>query len=592
MTGPRVSRRALLASTAGMLGSAGLSGSATAHGGWVNHETTVQMNVGFDDDSGRDEIYRLARQIFEEFHFNAISVELPVSALDPLRNHPQIRYVEPDITVQAIEPTSKQSIDASSQLLPWGVDRIGADTVHAADKTGAGADVAIIDTGIDADHPDLHSRLGTGAAAVTCSASDCTVPWDDDNNHGTHCAGIVNAISNNQGVVGVNTKATLHAVKVLNENGTGPVSNIAAGIQWVANQGYDVANMSFGTSQSSSLIRDACKYAHSKGVLLVAATGNSGPCSSCVHYPAAYDEVVAVSATMSSDELASFSATGSQVELAAPGVMIPSTIIDSYAAFSGTSMATPHVVGAGAVLMANGYTAADARTRLQTSAEDIGLSKTDAGFGLVNVKRALGISSDTPVTVSTSGAANITESSAMLHGSLDDLGGAKQADVRFEYGPTGGSLSKSVSVGTVSQTGSVSAKATGLKPTTEYDFRIAATASDGDTATGQTLTFHTDDANDPPTVEQFSATWTVSTGPTEITTDWEVSDPDGNLDAVTVIAITKNGKQVDSAATSVGGKRTTGTDTLHVPSGNTYYVTLTVADSAGATDSRTVTIPL
>jgi len=164
-------------------------------------------------------------------------------------------------------------------------------------------------------------------------------------------------------------------------------------VEWVADQGYDVASMSLGGSSGSSALKDAVQYAQEKGVLLVAAAGNSGPCSDCVGYPAAYSEVVAVSSTASDDSLSSFSSTGSEVEIAAPGSDIRSTIPGGYDTFSGTSMACPHVSGAAGQLMANGASNANARDTLASSAEDIGLASNESGAGLLDVATALGYDS-------------------------------------------------------------------------------------------------------------------------------------------------------------------------------------------------------
>ncbi|MFB6220618.1 MAG: S8 family peptidase, partial [Halolamina sp.] len=250
-----------------------------------------------------------------------------------------------------------------------------------------------IDTGIDDDHPDLQANVGAGKAYVDCKGPNCNYPWSDDNDHGTHCAGIADAIDNSEGVIGVATEATLHAVKVLDKRGSGSYSDVAAGIEYTADQGWDIGSMSLGGSSDSQTVRDACRYAYDKGVLLVAAAGNDGPCSDCVNYPAKYSTVIAVSATSEDDSLASFSSTGPEIELAAPGENVYSTVIGGYDTFDGTSMACPHVSGGGAQLMANGYTNTQARDQLNSTAEDIGLASNESGSGLLDVAAALGLDS-------------------------------------------------------------------------------------------------------------------------------------------------------------------------------------------------------
>ncbi|WP_227379815.1 S8 family peptidase [Haladaptatus halobius] len=341
-----------------------------------------------------------------------------------LRNRCDVTYVEQDRFKQAIDHET-----TGSQTLPWGIDRIDAEQAHHKGYTGSGADIAIIDTGIDSDHQDLQPNLGAGKAYISCgttaegnpctqtNGNACRQPWDDDDNHGTHVAGTTNAVNNSLGVIGVSTEATLHAVKALDCTGSGYYSQIAAGIRYVADQGWDVAVMSLGSPIGSRTIHDACKYAYRRGVFLVAAAGNDG-CLGCVNYPAAYPEVIAVSATTPNDRIASFSSTGSAVELAAPGANVYSTVAGGYATFSGASMACPHVGGAAAQLMALGdtnatnitYDSSDtlteesyenpggARGRLRSTAESIGLDSTQQGYGLVDVEAAVSIGETGTVT--------------------------------------------------------------------------------------------------------------------------------------------------------------------------------------------------
>jgi len=402
----RVSRRQTLKVAGSAVVGASVAGLASGE-----PAEKVEVNVGFDGVRGQAAAEKAADSVSRRFGFDAITAEMPVKAAKALQNNPNIRYVEKNALMHAIDPIDstggppgscdpwpdcdKEDDDGgdSSQSLEWGVDRVDAEVAHANGDTGAGADVAILDTGIDSDHPDLQANLGKGKAYAKCKGGDCNKNWDDDNDHGTHCAGIAGADDNTEGVVGVSTEATLHAVKVLDSQGSGSFSDIAAGVEWVADQGYDVASMSLGGSSGSSALKDAVQYAQEKGVLLVAAAGNSGPCSDCFGYPAAYSEVVAVSSTASDDSLSSFSSTGSEVEIAAPGSDIRSTIPGGYDTFSGTSMACPHVSGAAGQLMANGASNANARDTLASSAEDIGLASNESGAGLLDVATALGYDS-------------------------------------------------------------------------------------------------------------------------------------------------------------------------------------------------------
>jgi subtilisin len=399
-------RRALLQGVAGStIGAAGLTGLAAGRSG----DRPRRHIVGTATARATQAAKHAADSVHRTFDFgpigSAVAGVYPEGRLDALRRRNDVRYVEADGTMHAIDrggharapggepgPPGGGGGD-TSETLPWGIDRVDAEVAHANSETGSGADIAIIDTGIDDDHPDLQANVGAGKAYVACRGRNCNEPWSDDNDHGTHCAGIADAVDNSQGVIGVSTKATLHAVKVLDSRGSGSFSAVAAGITYTADQGWDVGSMSLGASSGSETVKDACQYAYNNGVLLVAAAGNAGPCSECVGYPAAYETVIAVSSTTKTDSLSGFSSTGPAVELAAPGSSIVSTVIGGYATFSGTSMACPHVSGTGGQLMANGDLNTTARNRLQNTAEDIDLSATESGAGLLDTAAALGLDS-------------------------------------------------------------------------------------------------------------------------------------------------------------------------------------------------------
>ncbi|WP_435153804.1 S8 family peptidase [Haladaptatus sp. DFWS20] len=376
-----VSRRNVLKLTGGSLAMASTTGLAAA-----KPNDTVEVNIGFKSGRGRSAALSAASDVVRDFNsIDVVTIRVAKQAIKGLQNNPNVRYVEENGQMHALAETE-----------PWGIERVDADVAHANGETGAGADIAILDTGIDSDHPDLQANIGAGRAFTKCKGgpNSCPNDWDDDNDHGTHCAGIADAVDNSQGVIGVSTEATLHAVKVLGKRGSGSFSDIAAGIEYVADQGWDVGSMSLGASSGSAALRDACQYAVNNGVFLVAAAGNSGPCSDCVGYPAAYPEVMAVGSTNSSDGLSSFSSTGPEVEIAAPGSSIYSSVPGgSYDTFSGTSMATPHVAGAAGQLMANGASNTQARDTLNSTAEDIGLASNESGSGLLDVAAALGYDS-------------------------------------------------------------------------------------------------------------------------------------------------------------------------------------------------------
>src|SRR5660397_188210 len=237
-------------------------------------------------------------------------------------------------------PSKDGGSDTPPQELPWGVERIGADpTSNNLDggSTGDGINVAVLDTGIDLDHPDLVANVeGEYMALAEAGRYRKHRAPDDDNGHGTHVAGIIAAEDNTQGVVGVAPEADLYAVKVLDQNGSGYFSDVIEGIYWAigthdptaslsAEDDIHVINMSLGANSGSDDLSAAVSAAEDAGILIVAAAGNDG---GAVDYPAAYPGVIAVAATDRDDTAPSWSSRGDEVELAAPGVAVYSTYKD------------------------------------------------------------------------------------------------------------------------------------------------------------------------------------------------------------------------------------------------------------------------
>lgn len=313
-------------------------------------------------------------------NFPIVVAKLKKNDIENLRKYPEIKYIEPDYKVHAV-----------SQTIPWGVNRIEAPKVYNLTK-GEGVKVAVIDTGIDVDHPDL--KIAGGYSTVDNSTS-----FDDDNGHGTHVAGTIAALDNTIGVVGTSPNISLYAVKALNASGSGYVSDIVEGIDWAISNQMKIVSMSLGTLERSAVLEEACNRAYSSGILLVAAAGNSGSSDYTkdnVLYPAKFPTVIAVAATDSNDVRPSFSSTGPDVELAAPGNNIYSTLPGgTYGNKSGTSMAAPHVSGIAALVWAKNplKTNAQVRATLSSNAIDLGTPGRDSqyGYGIVNAEKALGV---------------------------------------------------------------------------------------------------------------------------------------------------------------------------------------------------------
>jgi subtilisin len=293
------------------------------------------------------------------------SIQLPPQALNGIQHDPRVKYVATDDPVYLF-----------AQAVPTGIQRIFADTnanltIDGTDDFRVDVDVAVIDTGVDFQHPDLNVVGGVNCTGGGPFRGSCKSGGDDDHYHGTHVAGTIGAIDNGVGVVGVAPGARIWAVKVLNSQGSGYTSWIVAGIDWVAaNAGtIEVANMSLGGSGYNQAEYDAIQGAVNKGVAFAVAAGNSDADANN-YSPAAFDNVLSVSALADfngqpgggaaatcradqDDTLADFSNWGNAVDIAAPGVCILSTYPleqGEYGTISGTSMASPHVAGALALL--------------------------------------------------------------------------------------------------------------------------------------------------------------------------------------------------------------------------------------------------
>ena len=294
-----------------------------------------------------------------------------LAVISALRQNPLVEYAEPNYIIRAVLTPNDPYF--SSQ---WGLTRIGAPQAWDV-TTGSDLIIAIVDSGIDLDHPDLSGKIIWGYDYVNGD----WVP-DDDFGHGTHVAGIAAARTNNgQGVAGVSWGARLMALKVLNAGGTGSYANVASAVTYAADHGAKIINLSLGGDYDSQTLHDAVIYAYNKGCVVVAATGNNG---GSVLYPARYAEAFAVAATDSNDSRAWFSNYGPEVDVAAPGVSIYSTYLGGgYISMSGTSMAAPHVAGLAALIWSAypGYTNDQVENRIETTAVDLGTPGWDPYYG-------------------------------------------------------------------------------------------------------------------------------------------------------------------------------------------------------------------
>ncbi len=382
----------------------------------------VKFKDGRTNSNGHHESQEMGR--IPEINISVVKV--PVGSecafLDYYRRDPRIEYVELDYAAHALE-----SFDLTTSTTPndpdwdhqWSLEKINIPQAWNLVTNTNGPIIAILDSGIQLDHPDLNSQLwinlgeipGNGIDDDGNGKTDDLNGWhfyhvwngdtfvpdennnlEDDIGHGTHIAGIAASATNNSvGIAGISYNSPVMTVKVLDQFGTGWYSDIAAGIIYAADNGAQIINLSLGGSSPSQTLSDAIDYARLQGSILVAATGND---SGEVLFPAAYEPVLAVGATDKNNQRASFSNYGQQVDLSAPGTDIYSTWYQgNYIYKSGTSMAAPHVSGVSAILWTQypELNANEVVSTLLVTSKDIDLPGFDiyTGWGLVDAYHAI-----------------------------------------------------------------------------------------------------------------------------------------------------------------------------------------------------------
>lgn len=387
----------------------------------------VKAIVHIDKENFRPaEISRAGGRIVYQFKLiDAVVVEVPSTALGRLKKLPGVKMIEFDNKASIlVGPPSWLGGSQPSQQIPWGISRVRAPDVWSiTDGSGGVIEVAVLDTGVDYDHPDLAGNIAwcvsTLRGRVTTNPAQCK----DQNGHGTHVIGTIAALNNDIGVVGVAPGVEIYSIRVLDASGSGSYSDIAIGIEQALlgpdgvldkdgdgiiagdpdDDAAEVISMSLGGPSDDQYLHDMIIQAYNYGVVIVAASGNEG--ASSPSYPAAYPEVIAVGATDSNDQVASWS--NRQPEVSAPGVDILSTYPDdSYETLSGTSMATPHVSGVVALIQAAYYNkygrvlpvgtfddmdTTTVRGILHSTADDLGDAGWDADYGYGIVRADLAV---------------------------------------------------------------------------------------------------------------------------------------------------------------------------------------------------------
>lgn len=301
-----------------------------------------------------------------------------------IRLEAHVRHVEKDTESQVVMPIQSsfdRLFNSSDQYKPWGIDRVQAPQMWKRGYTGKGVKVAVVDTGIALRHEDLAVSGGVSYVSYTKS-------YSDDHDHGTHVAGIIGAKNNSTGVVGVAPDAELYAVKVIGRNNSFMTSDLIKGIEWSIANDMDIINLSLYTYNyvDDYGLHQVLKTAHSKGLLLVGITGNSGTDdrTNTVTYPGKYAEVIAVGSIDEYNWPSYFSSFGKEAEVVAPGEGIYSTVRNgSYNYMNGTSMAAPHVAGMLALMKERypHYTNVQLRNELKKNTKDLGVKGWDPYYG-------------------------------------------------------------------------------------------------------------------------------------------------------------------------------------------------------------------
>lgn len=337
--------------------------------------------VGFEKSIDLTIFKDIPYEVHHEFtRLQAVSISVPKEAISQLTTLDGVSWVEED-----------QLIKADGQVVDWGHGPVQANEAQKLQYTGKGTKVAVIDTGISGTHPDI--KVSGGVSFV-----EGTNHSIDDNGHGTHVAGIIAAINNTIGVVGVAPGVELYSIKALDSDGIGNQTDVVAGIEWAMEHEIDIINLSITSPFDSITLKKIIENAAEQGILITAASGNDEtgagqPANTDIMFPARYKEVIGVGAVNSSLRRPAFSYIGPSLELAAPGEDIYSTYVrdggltNGYAYMTGTSMATPYVTGILA-LYNQAYpelSNAEIRELVQQNAKDLGLKGKDYeyGFGLV-----------------------------------------------------------------------------------------------------------------------------------------------------------------------------------------------------------------
>ncbi len=400
-------------------GTAQISGAAAASGAtlvpgqdYVANEILVKFKPGISKKI-REQVHQRLGALNQEDtygnYYQAIKIKEGTvkQMVDLYLRHAVVEYAEPNYIYKAYFTPNDPAF-----AVQWHLTQIKVERAWDI-STGEGVTVAVLDSGVNSAGPDgFGGRLVAGYSAVNPLNPDFT---EDNNGHGTHVAGTIAQQTNNAaGVAGIAYNASVMPVKVLNRMGRGTTRQITDGIRWAADHGADVINMSLGGYGNSQALEDAVNYAFNRGVVLVAASGNEGATE--VAYPAAYENCIAVGAIRYDEVVADYSNRGLALDIVAPGGDVAEDLNEDgyadgvlqetfrfsfagralgwwYPFWQGTSMASAHVAGVAALIIAvnPGYTPDAVRDAISNTAKDLGAPGWDEvyGYGLLDAPAAL-----------------------------------------------------------------------------------------------------------------------------------------------------------------------------------------------------------
>lgn len=364
-----------------------------------NPRKIVVFKKWFDKEADQDALLEKhgAAKIKHLKLINGMAVHLSPQEEKALKKKDEILRIDEDLVIHATGDKGKKKPNPQPpEELTWGIIKICAPLAWDITR-GPTIKVAILDTGIDLEHPDLQDNIKGNINMIKPFKNG-----QDDNGHGTHVAGIVAAVDNEIGIIGTGPEISLYAVKVLDKKGRGWLSDLIDSLDWCINNGMQVVNMCFGSYEDNVSFHEAIIEAYEAGITLVASAGNNGEYGGLIEYPAKYCETIAVSAIDEFGQFAYFSSYGLEIDLAAPGVNIKSTYKDSsYRIMDGTSMSAPYVTGVVALILTTTperrfdkdkdgiWDPEEVIIKLKSTSENLGLPSNKQGAGLVRADLAV-----------------------------------------------------------------------------------------------------------------------------------------------------------------------------------------------------------